>query len=146
MSTCAGRDLKVETLEVEIPLSSLEEEDASAAKSAPPELMVEFYGDCIRAGYNTPRLTAQLHRDSASEQSMLRASFPSSMALPVTDLSHKMGPQRMVRSHVVIQLVALFGARRVSLGASVISMDRALGEVPAKLKCSLTNCGVLTGG
>ena len=77
---------------------------------------------------------------------MLRASFPSSMALPVTDLSHKMGPQRMVRCHVVIQLVALFGARRVSLGASVISMDRALGEAAAKLKCSLANCGVLTGG
>ena len=72
--------------------------------------------------------------------------FPSGMDLPVTDLCHKFGPQRMALQHVVAQVVALFGGRRVALGAAIFPLGSTMGEARTRHRCKLVNCGVSTGG
>ena len=54
----------------------------------------------------------------------------------------------MARAHVVLQLYALFGSRRVALGTTVLCMGDVLvaGEEWHTLKRKLANCGVDTGG
>ena len=120
-----------------------------------PELMVEFYGAFIRTGYTTPRQTATLLRPEGREgregdegKATLQATWRSVLVLPVLEGFHKQGEPRMAMAHVVLQLHALFGSRRVALGATVLCMGDVLcaGDELASKTRRLTNCGVDTGG
>jgi hypothetical protein len=149
-------ELSVSSAEVLIPLSALDDEDAAAARTATPEVSVEFCGTVIRTGYTTPTTKARLvktldatQRDllslgppSAVEGPALAASFKSTMHLQMTDVVQRLGPQRIALSHLMFQVVADFGHRRVVLGAAVLPMDSALND-PGRMKnLSLYNCGV----
>ena len=108
-------DLSIGDVKIRIPLAALEEEDALAAAVAVPELLVEFCGNFIRTGYTTPPLACTLSRDASGSNAFLVASFSSAVSLAMTDLSQKFGPQRIILSHLIMQVVALFGSRRVTL-------------------------------
>ena len=64
----------------------------------------------------------------------------------MTDLSQRLGPQRIAVTHLVLQVVATFGQRRVIVGACVLAMNDALNETGAMRNFELKNCGVQGGG
>ena len=104
----------------------LDDEDAIAARTSPPELSVEFRGTIIRTGYTTPPLTATLERTdgacggssgacgggasapagagSAAPPLSLSASFGAKMLITMTDLAQRLGPQRIGLAHLVMQV------------------------------------------
>jgi len=212
-------EMVAEGLELFVPLASLDEDDAAAARLAPPDLLLEFSGSFIRTGYASPTLTATLARrpskvdatliptlgsatnntrglpplakdegtaagrhflrgrnsrgkqgggaltdtspqvligglgsGRASERGgghselALRAAWPSAVYLPVTDASMSCTPSRMALEHLVVQAVALFGTRRVTLGGAVFSMDASIGAGRVVRTRTLVSCGSDTGG
>ena len=52
----------------------------------------------------------------------------------------------MALTHLVVQVVAFFGTRRVQLGSCVLSTEAFLGDEKRTVTRGLTNCGVDTGG
>jgi len=58
----------------------------------------------------------------------LCARFDRTLMLPLTDLAQKYGPQRIALSHLLMQVVAVFGHRRVIVGAAVLAFDWALTQ------------------
>ena len=75
----------------------------------------------------------------------LVATFAASMSVPLTDLAQRLGPMRLGLAHLVMQVVAVFGTRRVIVGATVMPLDAAIQEPGAARECSLLNCGVDAG-
>ena len=166
-------ELSIAAVDISIPLASLDDEDAVAARTAPPELCVEFGGTIIRTGYTTPPLTTKLvglektrkaaaagaegggtsadgtsTGDDASTNSAasLRATFAHKIDIPLTDLAQRLGPQRIGLSHLVMQVVASFGHRRVIVGGCVLAMTDAISDPGAARQLELRNCGVNGGG
>ena len=88
--------------QVKLPLASLDDEDALAAAVNVPELLVEFCGSFIRTGYATPILRCTIDRSSGAP--VLCASFAASVQIAMSDLSQRFGPQRIVLSHLVMQV------------------------------------------
>jgi hypothetical protein len=143
--TCAPLSCTTQ-VELQIPLAAFDDEDAAAARTAPPELALEFYGMVIRTGYTTPPLTATLDRgDVRGKPPALAATVGASMCVPLTDLAQRLGPQRLVLAHVIMQVVAVFGTRRVIVGATVLSMDTAFNDAGKRRECTLLSCGVDAG-
>ena len=149
-------ELTVFSAEVAVPLASLDEEDAAQARVAAPEITVEFYGAFVRTGYATRRLLAKLRADgdgggaeigvAPGAGPTLTAGWASQMELPVVDLYQQHGVPMMALTHLVVQVVAFFGTRRVQLGSCVLSTEAFLGDEKRTVTRGLTNCGVDTGG
>lgn len=98
-------ELNIASTSCTLPLAYLDEEDANIARMAETELLIEFHGDFIRTGYETPRVVAEYDREGDGGRGSLSARWASKIALPLTDLYHKFGPQRMMRCHLVLQVV-----------------------------------------
>lgn len=88
----------------------------------------------------------QVHRVEEDGPKTLRAVWRTPIVLPVTDSFQRYGAHRMKHEHLVLQAVAIFGTRRVTLGATVLAMELALGGSRAMYTRALANCGVDTGG
>ena len=136
---------------------------AIVSRTAPPELSVEFCGSLIRTGYTTPPLPSELRHAGSGGSSgssgaaggseganatgaALCARFDRTLMLPLTDLAQKYGPQRIALSHLLMQVVAVFGHRRVIVGAAVLAFDWALTQPGVEKQLALTNCAVDAGG